>query len=250
MRFITFASRNTKEIIRDLLTLIFGLGFPLVLLLLLSAINSSIPQDAQGATTMFQIQNLAPGVTVFGLSFISLFSAMLISKDRTTSFMMRLFTSPLKAHEFILGYTLPLVPMSLVQTLICYTASLFFGLEPSADILLAVAVNIPISFVFIAIGLLCGTVFNEKAVGGVCGALLTNLSAWMSNIWFDSALVGGWFEAIANALPFAHAVNAARYAVSGNYAQIMPELLWVIVYAVVLLAVSVIVFSVKMKRNQ
>lgn len=250
MRFITFASRNTKEIMRDLLTLIFGLGFPLVLLFLLSAINSSIPQDAPGATTMFRIQNLAPGVTVFGLSFISLFSAMLISKDRTTSFMMRLFTSPVKAHEFILGYTLPLVPISLAQTLICYAAALFLGLEPSVNILLAAAVNIPISFVFIAIGLLCGTVLNEKAVGGVCGALLTNLSAWFSNIWFDAALVGGWFEAIANALPFAHAVNAAKYAVCGDYSQIMPELLWVIVYAVLLLAISVIVFSVKMKRNK
>ena len=125
MRFMTFASRNTKEILRDLLTLFFGLGFPLVLLFLLSAINSGIPKEAQNATVLFQIQNLAPGITVFGLSFISLFSAMLISKDRTTSFMMRLFTSPLKAREFILGYTLPLIPMAVAQTLICYTASLF-----------------------------------------------------------------------------------------------------------------------------
>lgn len=250
MRFLMFAQRNTKEILRDILTLVFGLGFPLVLLFLLSAINSSIPKEAQGATVLFQIQNLAPGVTVFGLSFISLFSAMLIAKDRTTSFMMRLFTSPLKSYEFILGYTLPLIPMSVAQTVICYAASLFFGLELSADILLAVVVNIPIAIVFIAIGLLCGTVLNDKAVGGVCGALLTNLSAWFSNIWFDTALVGGWFESLANALPFAHAVNAARYAIDGSYSLIMPELLWVIVYAVVLLVVSAVVFSVRMRGNK
>ncbi len=250
MKFFAFASRNTKEILRDLLTLIFGLGFPLVLLFLLSAINSSIPKEAQGATVLFQIQNLAPGITVFGLSFISLFSAMLISKDRTTSFMMRLFTSPLRAHEFILGYTLPLVPMSIVQTLICYVAALFFGLEANVNILLALAVNIPISIVFIALGLLCGTLLNDKAVGGVCGALLTNLSAWFSNIWFDTALVGGWFEGLSNALPFAHAVNAARFAIDGSYSKIVPELIWVAAYAVVLLAISVIIFSVKMKRNK
>ena len=250
MKFLTFASRNTKEILRDVLTLTFGLGFPLVLLLLLSAINSSIPQEAQGATVLFQIQNLAPGVTVFGLSFISLFSAMLISKDRTTSFMMRLFTSPLKAFDFILGYTLPLVPMAITQSLICYIAALFLGLELSADIFLAIVVNIPISLVFISLGLLCGTVLNDKAVGGVCGALLTNLSAWFSNIWFDTALVGGWFEALANALPFVHAVNAARYAINGEYSQIIPELIWVIAYAVVLLTVSIIIFSVKMKKNK
>lgn len=250
MRTFVFASRNTKEILRDMITLFFGLGFPLVLMVLLSAINASIPQEAAEATKLFQIQNLAPGISVFGLSFISLFSAQLISKDRTTSFVLRLFTSPLKAFEFILGYTLPLVPMSLAQSVICYIAAVFLGLEVTPNILLAVVVNIPIALVFIALGLLAGTFLNEKAVGGICGALLTNLSAWFSNIWFDTALVGGWFESIANAMPFAHAVNAARYAVSGEYAEIMPELLWVIVYAVALLALAISAFTIKMKRNK
>lgn len=250
MRTLVFASRNTKEILRDLLTLLFGLGFPLVLMILLSAINSSIPKEAAGGMTLFQIESLAPGISVFGLSFISLFSAMLISKDRTTSFVLRLFTSPLKASEFILGYTLPLIPMALVQTAFCYAVGVFFGLEVSVNMLLALVVNIPIALVFIALGLLLGTVLNEKAVGGVCGALITNLSAWFSNIWFDTALVGGWFEALANLLPFAHAVNAARYAMSGEYAQIMPELIWVIGYALAIMIFAIVVFTIKLKRNK
>lgn len=248
MRAYVFASRNTKEILRDVLTLFFGLAFPLVILLLLFAIGSAVPEEAH--LDMFDIENLTPGITVFGLSFIALFSAQLIAKDKTTSFMMRLFTSPIKSSEFILGYTLPLIPMSLVQTLICYITALILGLGFTPNILLAAVVNIPIALVFIALGLLCGTVLSEKAVGGICGALLTNLSAWFSNIWFDTALVGGWFEAIANALPFAHAVNAARYALNGEFESIMPDLLWVIGYAVVLLVVAIIIFTVKMKRNK
>lgn len=248
MRAYVFASRNTKEILRDILTLFFGLAFPLVILLLLYAIGSAVPEEAH--LDMFDIENLTPGITVFGLSFIALFSAQLIAKDKTTSFMMRLFTSPIKSSEFILGYTLPLIPMSLVQTLICYITAIILGLEFTPNILLAAVVNIPIALVFIALGLLCGTVLSEKAVGGICGALLTNLSAWFSNIWFDTALVGGWFEEIANALPFAHAVNAARYAVNGEFENIMPDLLWVIGYAVVLLAVAIVIFTVKMKRNK
>ncbi len=247
MRTLVFASRNTKEIMRDLLTLFFGVCFPLVLLVLLSAINSSIPQ---GAMTLFNIETLAPGITVFGLSFIALFSSMLISKDRSTSFVLRLFTSPLKASEFILGYTLPLIPMALAQTAICYIASIFFGLEMSMNTVVATLVNIPIALVFIALGLLLGTVLNEKAVGGVCGALLTNLSAWFSNIWFDTTLVGGWFETISNILPFAHAVNASRYAISGDFDKILPELVWVIGYAVVLLVIAIVVFTVKMKKDK
>lgn len=248
MRAYVFASRNTKEILRDILTLFFGLAFPLVILLLLYAIGSAVPEEAH--LDMFDIENLTPGITVFGLSFIALFSAQLIAKDKTTSFMMRLFTSPIKSSEFILGYTLPLIPMSLVQTLICYITAIILGLEFTPNILLAAVVNIPIALVFIALGLLCGTVLSEKAVGGICGALITNLSAWFSNIWFDTALVGGWFEEIANALPFAHAVNAARYALNGEFESVMPDLLWVIGYAVVLLAVAIVIFTVKMKRNK
>lgn len=248
MRTLVFASRNTKEITRDIFTLIFGILFPLVLLVLLSAINSSIPEGA--GMKLFEITNLVPGISVFGLSFISLFTATLVSKDRCTSFILRLFTSPLKSSQYIAGYTLPLIPMSLLQIIVCYIASFAFGLEWSANILSAIVVNLPTTILFIAIGLLCGTVFNDKAVGGVCGALLTNLSAWLSGTWFDLELVGGAFEKIADMLPFVHAVNAGRYALYGEYSKIMGELLWVIGYALVITVIAVIVFSYKMKQDK
>ncbi len=248
MRTLVFTSRNIKEILRDALTLCFGLGFPLILLFLFFAINKNIPEQAN--MNMFEIQNIAPGITVFGLSFMSLFTAQVIAKDKTTSFTLRLFTSPLTSGEFITGYTFPLIPIALAQTAICYLAAVFLGLPLNVNLLLAVIVNIPIALVFIALGLLCGTLFNEKAVGGICGALLTNLCGWFSNIWFDTALVGGWFEKLANALPFAHAVNAARYAVESNFDKIMPELVFVLAYAAVLLTVSIAVFAFKTKRNK
>lgn len=248
MRTLVFASRNTKEITRDIFTLIFGILFPLVLLILLSAINSSIPEGA--GMKLFEITNLVPGISVFGLSFISLFTATLVSKDRCTSFILRLFTSPLKSSQYIAGYTLPLIPMSLLQTIVCYIASFAFGLEWSTDILLAIIVNLPAAVLFIAVGLLCGTIFNDKAVGGVCGALLTNLSAWLSGTWFDLKLVGGAFEKIADMLPFVHAVNAGRYALYGEYSKIMPELLWVISYALVITTIAVMLFSYKMKQDK
>lgn len=247
MRALTFASRNTKEIVRDIMSLIFGIAFPIVLLLLLSMINKSIPQGY--GPDLFEIEKLAPGITVFGLSFLCLFSSMLIAKDRTASFMLRLFTSPLKPTDFIIGYTIPLLPMAMLQSAVCYACALFFGLKLSVNLLVAIVVNIPIAIVFIALGLLFGSILSEKAVGGVCGALITNLSAWFSNIWFDTALVGGVFAKVAEFLPFSHAVNAARFAVMGEYGSIFPELWWVIGYAVVLLTAAIIVFSVKLKKN-
>ncbi len=243
MRTRAFALRNFKEIIRDKLNLAFGLGFPVVLLLLLSIIQSNIPVE------LFGIERLSPGIAVFGLSFISLFSGMLIAKDRSSSFMMRLFTSPMTAGSFIMGYTIPLLPMALLQILVCFAVALLLGLELSVDILLSLVVLIPAAVLFIGVGLLCGSLFNDKQVGGVCGALLTNLSAWLSGTWFDLELVGGGFEAFANALPFVHAVNAGRAALSGNYGAIFPDLWWVIGYAAAVMAIAVFVFTHKMNSD-
>ena len=243
MRFLVFATRNRKELLRDPLNLAFGIGFPVVLLLLLSAIQANIP------VSLFTIARLAPGMAVFGLSFISLFSGTLIAKDRTTSFLMRLFATPLTASDFILGYALPLLPIALVQSAICFIMSFFLGLPVNANVLLALVVLIPTAVLFISIGLLAGTVFTDKQVGAICGALLTNVAAWLSGTWFDLNLVGGAFKAIAYLLPFAHAVDATRAAIAGDYGAILPHLWWVGGYAVAVAGIAVIVFKRKMSSD-
>ena len=243
MRMLTFANRNTKEILRDPLTLFFGLGFPLVLILLLSAIQANIP------VKLFEIQHLTPGITVFGLAFMTLFSATIIAKDRGSSLLQRLYTTPLTALDFILGYTLPILPLAVMQSVVCYGVALILGLELSVNILWSVLLIIPVSVLYIAIGLLCGSLLSDKQVGGVCGALLTNVSAWLSGIWFDISLLGGAFVEIANALPFIHAVELERMALSGELTDAAGHLLWVLAYALVFLILAVLAFLRQMKRQ-
>ena len=242
MRALSFAKRNFKEIIRDPLNLCFGIGFPVVLILLLSAIQSSIP------VPLFEIQSLTPGITVFGLAFMTLFTATLISKDRSTSFLNRLYTTPLKPIDFILGYTLPIIPISILQSIICFMFAMIFGLDVSINIILAILLMIPVSILFISLGLLFGSILNDKQVGGICGALLTNLTAWLSGAWFDLKLVGGVFEKIAYALPFVHAVEMERAVLVGNYGEIFTHLLVVLAYALVSLILAVIFFLKQMKK--
>lgn len=243
MRMWTFAVRNTREILRDPLNLAFGLGFPLVLILLLSAIQANVP------VALFEIGHLTPGVTVFGLSFMSLFSATIIAKDRGSALLQRLYTTPLTSVDFILGYTLPIIPLSVMQSVVCYAVALVLGLELTVNILLAVALIVPVSLLYIALGLLCGSVLTDKQVGGICGALLTNLSAWLSGIWFDLELVGGVFKKVADLLPFVHAVEMERAALVGSYGDIFPHLLWVMGYALALLAAAAALFLRQMKRQ-
>ena len=243
MKILTLAKRNAKEILRDPLTLFFGLGFPLVLLLLLSAIQSAIP------VSLFEIEHLSPGITVFGLSFMTLFSATLISKDRSSSLLKRLYTAPLSPADFILGYTIPIIPISVAQSIICYLAALILGLTPSVKILYAVLLIVPISILYVALGLLFGSILTDKQVGGICGALLTNLSAWLSGIWFDLELVGGVFKKIAYLLPFVHAVELERAVISGSFGNILPHLWWVLGYSAAATVAAVLLFLRQMKNQ-
>ena len=243
MRMLTFAGRNTKEIMRDPLNLCFGLGFPLVLILLLSAIQANIPVE------LFAIGHLTPGITVFGLSFMTLFSATLIARDRGSALLQRLYTTPLTAVDFILGYTLPILPIAVAQSVVCYLAAIVLGLEVTVNILYAIVLIIPVSVLFIALGLLFGSILTDKQVGGICGALLTNLSAWLSGVWFDLDLVGGVFRKIAYVLPFVHALEMERAVLAGRFTDIFPHLWWVLGYGAAALFAAVLLFLRQMKRQ-
>ena len=243
MRMLTFAKRTAKEILRDPLNLAFGLGFPLVLLLLLSIIQANIP------VSLFEIAHLTPGITVFGLSFITLFSATIIAKDRSSALLQRLYTTPMTPADFILGYTLPIIPIAIGQTLICYIAAWALGLQPTVNVLYAVIGSIPVALFYIALGLLFGSILNEKQVGGISGALLTNLSAWLSGIWFDLDLIGGVFRKIAYALPFVHAVDMERAFLLGDFSTALSHLWWVLGYTAVFFTAAILLFLRQMKKQ-
>ena len=243
MRMMTFAKRCAKEILRDPINLAFGLGFPLVLLVLLSAIQANIPVN------LFEINTLTPGITVFGLSFITLFSATLISKDRENALLQRLYTTPLTGIDFILGYMLPILPIAIGQTVICYLFAIPLGLEVSVNIIYSVVGIIPMAIFNIALGLLCGSVLGVKQVGGICGALLTNLSAWFSGVWFDLNLVGGAFKKISNALPFVHAAELEKALFNGNFEGTVSHILPIVLYSVLITVVAVFCFLRQMKKQ-
>lgn len=243
MRMLTFAKRCAKEIMRDPLNLAFGLGFPVILLLLLSALQSNIPIN------LFEIDTLTPGITIFGLSFMTLFSATLVAKDRETAFLQRMYTTPLTGIDFILGYMLPLLPIALGQTVICYLVAIPMGLTVGVHIVYAVLGIIPMAIFNVALGLLCGSVLGAKQVGGICGALLTNLSAWLSGVWFDLNLVGGFLEKIAYGLPFVHAVEMEKALFCGDFSLAARHILPVLLYSVLATVMAVLCFLGQMKKQ-
>lgn len=243
MRMFTFSVRTAKEIVRDPLNIGFGLAFPVILLCLFHAIQANAPAG------LFEMERIAPGIAVFSLSFMSLFSATLLAKDRESALLQRLYATPLTAPDFIFGYTLPLLPIAVAQSILCYGVALLLGLKGSVNLFAALLFMIPVALFFIAVGLFCGSVFHAKQVGGICGALLTNVTALLSGAWFDVELVGGAFQAFAYALPFVHAVEAERAILRGVSSGMAKHILWVAGYGVFMAVAAVFAFLWQRKRH-
>ncbi|MDD3932189.1 MAG: ABC transporter permease [Clostridiaceae bacterium] len=248
MKVLLFAKRNIKEILRDPINLFFGIGFPLVLLILFSIINKAIPDEA--GNTMFSIEKTTPGIASFGTAFFALFSGMLLAKDKTTSFLMRLFSSPMTVLDFLIGYTLPLLLMALIQGITTFLAGSLLGLPLSVNSLLSVLFMLPITIFFVGLGLLCGSLLNEKAVSGICGALLTNIAGWFSGVWIPLDLIGGIFKKAAEALPFFHSVETLKEVISGEMTGILPHIAIVLGYAVIFYGLAALAFRRKMHSDK
>lgn len=245
MRLRAFAKRCSKEMWRDPTSFAFGLGFPVVLITLMSLLTKNIPNMPN---EVFGIATFAPGMAVFGMSFLMIFLGTLVTNDRASSFLMRMFASPLKAREYILGYTLPALPIGVVQGAICLAYSMLFGLEPSVNLLVVLLTLIPSALLFISLGLLFGSFLpSPQSVGGF-SSLLINVCAWMSGTWFPIDDTGKGFAAVCRALPFIHCVDAAKAAAAGEFGEIPLHMAWVLGYTAVILGAASLVFRRQMKR--
>lgn len=250
-RISAFSVRNFKEIVRDPLSYIFCLGFPLVMLIIMTLVNDSIPPEA--GMTIFRIDNLSGGIAVFGLTFVMLFCCLSVAKDRSGAFLVRLYSSPMSSGDFIFGYTLPVLVLALAQTAITFAASLVISfitgtpLNPGG-LLLAVLSLLPAAVMMISFGLLFGTLFSEKAAPGLC-SIIISLASFLGGVWFDVEGTGGVLKDICNILPFFHAVKAARMACAIDFEGFFVHFLITVAYAAVITFIAILVFKGKMKAD-
>ncbi|MBE5931470.1 MAG: ABC transporter permease [Lachnospiraceae bacterium] len=251
MKSKVFAVRTWKEIMRDPLSYIFCLGFPLVMLVIMSIIDKSIPVEA--GMQVFRIRNLAPGIAYFGLTFVMLFTSIQVSKDRTTALLLRLYASPMKPVEYIFGYTMPMVVLAAVQMVICFGASAVIGRctgDPLGvmEMLPSMVALLPSVFLFVGFGILFGTLVNEKAAPGLC-SILISAAGMIGGIWMDIDSLGGAIKTVARALPFYHGVSLARLPFRETAEGAVEYLLWTVICGVAVYGLAVAVFRSKMKKD-
>ena len=247
-RILAFAKRCTLELVRDPLSYVFSLGFPLVMLIVMTLLNRAIPPEA--GNTVFRADKLAPGIYVFGLSFLMLFTALLVSKDRAEAFLIRLYISPMRRMDFLLGYSLPILVLALAQGLITMAAAFVVGictdvpLDPRG-LLLVLPVSVPAVLLFVGFGLLFGVLFSDKAAPPLSSAVIS-VSSFLGGMWMDLEHMDGTLVKICDALPFRHAVEAGRKALAMDFGGIGGHLAYVLLWAAVIYAAAVLCFRKKM----
>ena len=238
MRMLNFAKRNFKELIRDPLSLIFEIALPIFLLFIFQQIN--LPED------IYRIENFTPGIIIFGFSFITLFTATLISKDRTSSFLIRLGTSPMKPSDYILGYILSLIPIILIQDILFFIVAYLLGLSFSINIIYTILISLIVSTLFISLGILLGSLVSEKGTGGI-GSIIVQLVCFTSGMYFSKDLVGKAFATICEILPFESCLNIIRATLNNDISLISTRNIIVFsLYTIVVFITSIIVFKKKM----
>lgn len=252
-RIIAFASRNIKEMLREPLSYIFCLGFPLVMLIIMTFVNESIPPEA--GMNNFRIDNLSGGIAIFGQTFVMLFTAITVAGDRNGAFLVRMYASPMRAIDFIAGYMLPMIVISSIQFLITYAASFIISLITGIELAIGGIASsfiamLPSSIMFVAFGMIFGTIFNEKSAPGIC-SIIISLGSFLGGIWFDPDSMGGFLLKLCKCLPFYYCTKMVRSSMvlDFGFEKFILPMIIVVLCAALMSAIASLVFRMKMKAD-
>jgi ABC-2 type transport system permease protein len=217
---LIFARRNLIEMVRDPLIYLFCLAFPLVMLVLFSVIG----KFAGDTLNMFTAATLLPGIMMFSATFIMLAAALLVSKDRSTAFLIRLFTSPLKTTHFVFGYFVPFFLAGIAQAIICLAAgAVIYAIagEPyfsfGAAVLLMLE-QMPFLLFCIFIGIAFGSLLSDKSAPAVTSVFIS-ASGILGGAWLPLDTMGG-FESFCRFLPFYPSVLLGRIVTGASHTPV------------------------------
>lgn len=228
-----FAKRNFKEIIRDPLSIIFAILLPLFLLYIFQQFK--IPND------VYSIENFTPGIVIFSLSFITMFTALLVAKDRDSFFTTRLLVSPLRDIDYILGYGLSVIPIVFIQNVLFFFVGCLLGLSFSINIIYTILVSMFVSILYILLGIFIGMCTHEKSSTGV-SSIVVQLVAFTSGMYFSTDMIGDSFGYICNILPFKSSLDITKGILNSNYDNMFVSFGIVILYIIIILFGCISVF--------
>ena len=244
-RIIVLTKRNLKEILRDPISLVFTLGLPLGMEILFYMIFHNL-------TSQFEMYYLAPGIVVFSQAFLTLFIGLLISLDRTSSFLTRLYVSKTKSYEFIVSYALSMIPIVFIQSVLFFLVGGLFDTSIfKVEMIYSILLSLVTSIFFLGLGILFGSICNERSIGGIASIIISGQSV-LSGMWFPVEGLDSGFIKIMNILPFKNAAILIQNTLNGYtdvFSDFIKPLLIIVSYSVIIFILAILVFKKKMKSK-
>jgi ABC-2 type transport system permease protein len=232
------ATRNFIEIWRDPLSLSLTVALPVGMLLVLQLLGD--------VDDFFTVTSVAPGAILFGFVMLMFSEALSLSRDRESALFSRLLTAPLRPGEFVSGYSVPYLPVAIIQALALFGVAWVLGLESNGSLWLVALILLIMAVMYIGWGMILGVTFSTKTVTFPYMAIL--LLTIFGGAWMDINAIGGVFKTVGDWFPFAHALDAMRgVLIDGvGFASITTDLYWVFGYTVVTTLLAVAVFRRRM----
>jgi ABC-2 type transport system permease protein len=237
MRSLELAKRNFKEVWRDRTQMAFLLGMPLAFMLVFGFALG------EGA-----INHIGPGGIVFALLILMPASATIMARDKEKGMMARLLTTPTKPWDFILGYSLPFIPILIVQIAILIGLGYLLGLRIEGNFALALLIFFLMGVSGIGLGMILGSFIKQEGHASIAWVLIIPM-ALISGAWGDFGGMPAFMDAIGKAFPSTYAIDSAIPVILGTagFSDVTTELIALVGFAVGLFAVGALLFRVRMR---
>jgi len=183
-----------------------------------------------------------PGIAVYGLMILIATAAEIIAGDREKGFLSRMFTTPARPSDFILGYSLPFIPVLIVSALVYLGVGMALGLTVVGNLGHVFLIFFLIGLCAIGIGMIVGSLIKSESQAGISWLFIVPM-AMMSGAWFTVERMPSALKSIAGVLPFIHAIDASRAVLNGaSFSNIVLDLYWLVGWAVVLFVTGIMLF--------
>ncbi len=242
-KLLVLTSRNLKETLRDPLSLIFCLVFPVVMLVLMQVIFSNM----QYVPDNFKIQNYASGICVFGFTFVSMFVSLQIASDKNTSFVKRLNIAPTSKFCYYFSFVLSSLPLALAQSVLFFAIALLFGFSFDGKLFLSILYLVPSALFYISLGIMIGVICNNEKQTGPISSIFISLVGIFSGTFMPITVLSDSFANFINFLPFSHTVLISSEIQTLGALAIYPHILFIAVYIVLFAAISFVIEKIKDK---
>ena len=235
--------RQIKRYFRSRARMIGSLAQPLLFFLALGFGFGPVYAEAGGGD---YIQFLAPGVIAMTVMFASVFSGIDLIWDKQFGFLKETLVAPVSRTKIFFGRTLGAATTAMIQGVIVFILTMFFGFVPENILLLPLAFvfMMLIAFFFTALGTALASKVNDMQAFPMIMNFLVMPLFFLSGALFPLENFPSAIHKIALINPLSYGVDGIRWAMTGvSSFGPMIDVIVLVVFIMVVMSIGVQLFK-------